>query len=270
MRSVPIFQVDAFSDERFRGNPAAVVMSHDPLDEALMQRIAAENNLAETAFLAPTSVQGCDFRIRWFTPTVEVDLCGHATLASAHALRAHLGWVRERVTFASNSGPLPVQLEDGGGITLDFPASNPVPLDDVPAGLSEALGAAPESVHSDWCWLAVFESADDVLALSPDPAAVAALDTFAVIAAAPGPDGRDAPDFVSRFFAPGAGVPEDPVTGSAHCVSAPFWARRLGRDRLVAEQWSARRGRIELEIRADRVLLSGDAVSVIAGELMLG
>ena len=267
MRTLPFFQIDAFTSERFKGNPAAVVFATDPLDAGLCQRIAQENNLAETAFVTPAAAPGCDYRIRWFTPTVEVDLCGHATLASAHACRKHLGWTRDRVVFESNSGPLPVSFA-GDSITLDFPASPPKPIE-MPAGLAEALGDVPDAVLNAWCWLAVFDSPERVRALKPDMAAIANLETFAVIATAAGPTGAGEPDFVSRFFAPGAGVPEDPVTGSAHCVSGPYWAECLGKPQLTAEQWSDRRGRISLRVDGDRIHLTGHAVTVIEGTLRL-
>ena len=257
---LPIYQVDAFSDEVFRGNPAAVVLLERELPAATMQNIAAENNLSETAFVLP---EGERFRLRWFTPTTEVDLCGHATLATAHVL-FRLGRVSsERVLFATASGELSVS-KSSEGYTLDFPSRPPEPIE-VSADLVEALGKRPMEALLARDLLAVFDREEDVAELAPNLTAVAGLDVFAVIVSAPG---REA-DFVSRFFAPARGVAEDPVTGSAHCTLTPYWARRLGRARLQARQLSRRGGSLVCELKDDRVFITGRAVDYLEGVISL-
>jgi PhzF family phenazine biosynthesis protein len=258
---IPCYQVDAFTRTRFAGNPAAVCPLTRWLPDATLQAIAAENNLAETAFTVP---EGEDFHLRWFTPAVEVDLCGHATLAAAFVLMTEQEPGRAAVRFRSQSGPLAVR-RDGDAYTLDFPARAPVPADS-PAGLAAALGCAPREVLRSRDWLVVLESAAAVAAVRPDFAALTRVEA-AVIVTGPG----DAPgvDFVSRFFAPGLGIPEDPVTGSAHCTLAPYWAGRLGRTQLHARQISRRGGEIRCTLRGDRVDLTGGAVLVRTGEFLL-
>ncbi len=253
---IKLYQVDAFTDEPFAGNPAAVCLLDRPRSDAWMQAVAAEMNLSETAFLLP---QDDAYSLRWFTPAVEVDLCGHATLASAHVLD------RDFVSFATRSGDLPV-TRDADGIHLDFPALAPEPAS-VPAGLAEALGSDSfVSLRSRFDHLCVFASAQDVLDLQPDFGRLHAVDARGVIATAPG--GRH--DFVSRFFAPQAGIHEDPVTGSAHCVLAPYWCQRLGRPALVGYQASARGGAVAVRWEGGhRVILTGRAVTVMQGELTL-
>lgn len=259
---LPLYQVDAFASEVFRGNPAAVVPLERWLDPALMQAIAAENNLAETAFFVRgESVRAEPTAIRWFTPTVEMDLCGHATLASAFVWFERLEAGREAVTFGSRSGPLGVRRE-GERLTLEFPSRPPEPVA-APSGLAEALGRSPREVRAARDLLAVFDSEDEVRALAPDFAKILALGVHAVIVTAPG---RDV-DFVSRFFAPAVGVPEDPVTGSAHCTLTPYWAQRLGRPKLHAHQVSARGGELWLEDRGERVTISGRAVMYLEGTI---
>lgn len=255
---LPIYQVDAFTNRRFGGNPAAVVLLDRWLLDDTLQAIAQENNLSETAFVVP---DGDAFGLRWFTPQVEVDLCGHATLASAHVLLSH-GCARDAtVVFRYQGGTLSVTCE-GDLLAMDFPARPPEPVAPDPA-VAQALGAEPTELHAARDLLAVFERQSDIVALRPDFAAVARLDWFAVIASAPGDDC----DFVSRFFAPGAGIPEDPVTGSAHCTLVPFWAERLDKSRLHARQLSPRGGELFCERRGERVTIAGHAVEYLRGEI---
>ena len=273
---LPLFQVDAFSREAFRGNPAAVVPLATPLPAEVMQAIAAENNLSETAFVVTGGAGGdgdAPFPLRWFTPVAEVDLCGHATLATAWVLFRE-GLARGRsVRFHSASGPLATHRETDAAfrpderLWLDFPARPPQPLADATllGELSGALGAVPLEAHRARDALLVYGDEDALRALRPDMARLAALDLFAVSVTA---RGRDV-DFVSRFFAPAKGVPEDPVTGSAHCTLAPFWAARLGRDRLTARQVSARGGELDLELRGERVAIGGRVAPYLRGEIEL-
>jgi PhzF family phenazine biosynthesis protein len=261
--NLPIFQVDAFTDRLFGGNPAAVMPLEGWLRNDLLQCIAAENNLSETAFLVP---QGEDYALRWFTPTTEVDLCGHATLASAHVLFAELSYPGDRVRFHTRGGVLSVE-RDHGGLSLDFPAYSLAPAA-VDIVVCDALGAtASEVVQVVGAskQMFVFEFEEDVTGLRPDFAALAGAGHQCVIATAPGNDC----DFVSRFFGPSVGVNEDPVTGSAHCALVPYWSARSGKKRLLARQVSARGGRLECELRDDRVIMRGDAVTYLRGEVQL-
>jgi PhzF family phenazine biosynthesis protein len=258
---LPLFQLDAFAERVFTGNPAAVCPLETWLDDALLQAVAAENNLSETAFVVRREPrEGADYEIRWFTPATEVDLCGHATLASAEVVLGTLEPGRERVRFHSRSGPLDVARR-GDLLELDFPARPPQCLEAGLPGLAEALGVAPLEVWQARDVMAVLADEEQVRGLRPDLARVAALPTFAVIVTAAG---REA-DFVSRFFAPAKGVPEDPVTGSAHCTLVPYWARRLGRERLRARQVSARGGELLCELRGDRVALAGRVARYLEG-----
>lgn len=257
---LPLFQVDAFARDPFRGNPAAVVPLEGWLPDRLLQAIAAENNLSETAFFVP---EGEGFRIRWFTPVTEVDLCGHATLASAWVILNELFPEWDRVDFGSQSGPLGVRRE-GEYYLLDFPSRPPRPVP-VPAGLAEALGAEVLEAWQSRDLVAVLTDEAAVGSLRPDFSALARLDAFAVVATAPG----DTCDFVSRFFVPKEGIPEDPVTGSAHSTLIPFWAQRLGRDRMLARQLSVRGGELLCGLQGDRVAIGGTAVKVMEGELIL-
>lgn len=247
----------------FAGNPAAVVPLESWLDDATLQAIAAENNLSETAFLVPDGA-GADYAIRWMTPTTEVDLCGHATLAAAYTL-FHEGAVAEdHVTFSSASGPLVVS-RDGECLTLDFPC-NPTELVATPAGLADALGCDIAETHAARNYLLVpLSDQPRVETLEPDFAAIAGATPHPVIVTAPGAS----VDFVSRFFAPRQGIPEDPVTGSAHCVLAPYWAHRLGKTSLRARQCSTRGGEMLCEVRGDRVHLSGYATLYLKGEIQI-
>jgi PhzF family phenazine biosynthesis protein len=256
--SVPIFQVDAFTSRRFAGNPAAVmILDHFP-EDAILQAIAEENNLAETAFLV---ADGEDFQLRWFTPTVEVPLCGHATLASAAVVMERLSPERKRVVFRSASGPLAVERM-GVGYVMNFPARLSQRVEP-PRALAAALGAPPvEVVADEFNYLVRLASADEVRALAPDLAAIAKLDRTGVIVTAPGDQGYD---FVSRYFAPAKGIPEDPVTGGAHCALAPYWAERLSKTAFRAFQASQRGGEIVCRLIGDRVELEGACVFYLEG-----
>lgn len=257
----PIFQLDAFATQRFEGNPAAVMLlSVYPSDETLLA-LAAENNLAETAFLVR---EGKDWRIRWFTPRVEVPLCGHATLASAAVVMERLEPQRREVVFLSRSGPLTVRRSPAGYV-MDFPARPSLRLDDPPAALAEALGAAPVEVHvNEFNYLALMADVDTLRGLSPDFAALARLDRTGVIVTAAGGQGFD---FTSRYFAPAKGIDEDPVTGGAHCMLAPFWVPRLGKTSFVARQASRRGGTVRCALNGERIMLEGGCVFYLEGEV---
>jgi PhzF family phenazine biosynthesis protein len=262
---IPLYQIDAFADGPFTGNPAAVCPLDAWLPDAVMQAVAAENNLSETAFFVPEGAKGDDYRLRWFTPTTEVDLCGHATLASAFVVFGWLAPWRHSVTFhTEKAGPLTV-ARDGDLLALDFPSRPPEPCA-MSEALVAALGKRPSALFAARDYLAVFDSADDVAALAPDFAAVASLDKFAVIVTAPGHGGVD---FVSRFFAPARGVDEDPVTGSAHCTLIPYWAERLGKSRLAARQLSRRGGALSCVLRGDRVTIAGRAALYMTGTIVI-
>jgi PhzF family phenazine biosynthesis protein len=256
----PIFQIDAFTTRRFAGNPAAVMPMDHFLPDAVMQAIAAENNLAETAFLVP---EGSDYCLRWFTPKVEVPLCGHATLASAAVVMERLEPGRNSVIFYSASGPLTVKRADAGYV-MDFPAR---PSELIPAlpGLAEALGIVPTEVFVNaFNYMALLESAQTLRELAPDMAALARMDRPGVIVTAAG-DGIY--DFISRYFAPAKGIPEDPVTGAAHCMLTPYWAKRLGKTEFRAHQASRRGGEITCRLAGERVELEGTCVFYLEGEV---
>jgi PhzF family phenazine biosynthesis protein len=256
----PLYQVDAFTTRRFAGNPAAVVLLDQYPEDAHLQAIAAENNLSETAFVVPS---GDDFQLRWFTPAVEVPLCGHATLASAAVLMERIHPERSSVVFRSASGALPVRRSKTGYI-LNFPARPSTPIDP-PAALSSALGAAPVEVRlNEFNYLAIFADAAQVRALTPDMAAIARMDRPGVIASASGDAGHD---IVSRYFAPTKGIPEDPVTGAAHCTLAPYWCQKLGKTELRAHQASSRGGDLLCRLAGTRVELEGSCVFYLEGEL---
>jgi len=256
-----IYQVDAFTLGPFSGNPAAVCPLDTWLADDTMQNIAAENNLSETAFIV---AQENGYDLRWFTPLVEVDLCGHATLAAGYVVLNHLRPVLRSVSFETISGKL-IVTRDGDRLSMDFPARAPTPAP-VSEVLSDALGQAPSEVYLSRDILAVYDDEESVRSLSPDQAKLATLDEgLGVIVTAKG----DTVDFVSRFFAPKAGVAEDPVTGSAHCTLVPFWAERLGRSQLVAHQVSARGGELHCELRGDRVIMSGQCVLFLTGSIHL-
>ncbi|WP_369407577.1 PhzF family phenazine biosynthesis protein [Hymenobacter arizonensis] len=262
------FHVDSFAQKPFTGNPAGVCPLQAWLPAELMQQIAAENNLAETAFIVPRAGAPAEYDIRWFTPTVEIDLCGHATLAAAYVLFAHLGFAEPAVVFHSQSGPLHVSREADGRLTLDFPSRPPQVLAPHPTGLTDGLRATPVHVLAARDVLAVFNTEAEVLALKPDFAHIAALEYVGVIATAPG-SAAEGIDFVSRFFAPRVGVPEDPVTGSAHSTLIPYWAEKLGKTELRARQISPRGGDLWCRLRHDRVDISGYAVTYKTGEILV-
>jgi PhzF family phenazine biosynthesis protein len=261
---IPMYQVDAFSGRVFAGNPAAICPLESWLADEQMQAIAAENNLAETAFFVRN---GAGYKLRWFTPAVEIDLCGHATLASASVILNDLTPGEPSVSFETKSGILTV-TRDGDLYSMDFPSRPPGPCEVYP-GMIEALGGKPERVLAARDYFVVYGSEDELRALQPDMSGLMKIDRFAVIATAPGAaSGRDA-DFVSRFFAPAKGVPEDPVTGSAHCSLIPYWSKRLGKATLHAYQVSPRGGELWCEDRGERVTISGKAVRFLEGTIFL-
>jgi PhzF family phenazine biosynthesis protein len=255
---IPIYQVDAFAAEVFAGNPAAVCPLDDWLPDATLQAIAAENNLSETAFLVK---RGMDYGLRWFTPALEVDLCGHATLGSAHVIATHLEPGADVMRFHTRSGLLTV-TRTGDAFTLDFPALA-IKRGPDDADVVTALGAAPVEIWHGMDMMAVFAAEADIRALAPDMAKVARLKARGVIVTAPG----EACDFVSRFFAPQSGIPEDPVTGSAHCLLTPYWAKRLSKTRLSARQISKRGGELTVETKGERVLISGRVAPYLEGRI---
>lgn len=257
---IPILQIDAFATKPFSGNPAAVCPLDEWLDDSLLQAIAAENNLSETAFLVRRDDH---YELRWFTPVSEVDLCGHATLAAAHAIFAGPGRSTNQVQFTTRSGRLSVR-RDGDLLVMDFP-SQPPRACQAPEDLLKGLGAEAENVLCSEDYLVVFRSEEDVRRLEPDLGRFNRLPLRGVIVTSPGTE----VDFVSRFFAPKYGIMEDPVTGSAHCALAPYWSGRLGKKRLRALQVSRRGGEVLCEVRGERVLLSGNAVKVMQGELFI-
>ena len=259
---IPIYQVDAFARGVFTGNPAAVCPLTSWLPDATMQAIAQENNLAETAFFV---TKGDRFHLRWFTPVTEVDLCGHATLAAAWVVFEKLGAGRTEVAFDTLSGELRVKRQ-GELLALDFPARPPEPVKATPP-LLEALGGNPQEVWAARDYMVVYETEDEVRALRPDMGLLMDIDRFAVIVTAPGKPGEHSCDFVSRFFAPAKGVPEDPVTGSAHCTLIPYWAARLNKHRLFARQVSPRGGELLCELIGDRVSIAGRAAPYLEGTI---
>ncbi|HPT16361.1 MAG TPA: PhzF family phenazine biosynthesis protein [Kiritimatiellia bacterium] len=257
---IPMWQVDAFATETFAGNPAAVCLLDDWLDDRTLQAIAAENNLSETAFLVP---RGGEFDLRWFAPTKEVALCGHATLAAAKVLFDLRGWKEATIRFRTRQRGVLTMVKNGEWFEMDFPALPSRPVE-TPAGLSAALGAEPRQVlESTDDWLAVLDDEAAVRELKPDFAALKAFPCRCLVPMARG----DRADFVSRAFAPRYGIPEDPVTGSAHCALAPYWAGVLGKDDLQAFQVSARGGEVRCRVAGDRVKLAGQAVVYLEGTI---
>lgn len=257
---IPMYQVDAFASKVFSGNPAAICPLKKWLPDEQMQAIAAENNLAETAFFVPNQ-NGYD--LRWFTPNVEVDLCGHATLASAYIIFQDLAPAAQAVRFETKSGAL-IVTRDGDLLSMDFPSRPPGEVEAMPQLLA-GLGGNPEKVLAARDYLVVYASEDEVRSLKPNMALLMELDKFAVIVTAPG----KTVDFVSRFFAPIKGVPEDPVTGSAHCTLIPYWSKRLGKKKMHAQQVSPRGGELWCEDRGERVTMSGKAVRFFEGAIHL-
>lgn len=263
MTDLQIFQVAAFTNTSFGGNPAAVVPLDAWIDESLMQKIAAENNLSETAFFVPTGQS--EWHIRWFTPAVEVPLCGHATLASAAVIHARLNHNDWPITFQSASGPLKIDVANDEYV-LDLPTNVSQPID-LPNGFEAALGATVLEAYlgRNDLYMAVLADEATVADLRPDFGALAAVTTHGVIATASG----DNVDFVSRFFAPAIGIDEDPVTGAAHCVLTPYWSEKLGKDVLDARQISSRTGVLKCENQGDRTILRGGAVFFLSGVISI-
>lgn len=256
--NIPYFHVDAFTGTVFAGNPAGVCLLDEWLPDELLQKIAAENNLPETAFLIG---EGAEYQLRWFSPAMEIDLCGHATLASAFVLYLTRSNLPQILSFTTLSGILTVEKQEDL-LVMDFPARKAVACQ-APKELVQGLGATPQAVFKARDFMAVFNNEDQVRALQPDFDQLATLDCLGIIATAPG---REA-DFVSRFFAPAAGIPEDPVTGSSHCTLIPYWAERTGKNFLSASQLSSRGGELFCTLKGDRVLIGGRAVLYIAGEI---
>ncbi len=260
MSEHPFYWIDAFTDHPFGGNPAAVIPLDAWPDDALLQRIANQNGLSETAYFVRTGAARAD--LRWFTPTVEVDLCGHATLAAAHVLFSELGQAESPIFFDTKSGPLSVN-RIGDKLELDFP-SRPASHAAAPKALLAGLGRAPSEVlRSERMWLCAYGTADEVTGAAPDGAVLGTLEPGRIIITAPG---RDC-DFVSRFFAPDAGIAEDPVTGSAHCTLVPYWAARLGKREFHARQVSARGGELWCTLDGDRVRIAGRAALYLRGRI---
>ena len=257
-QEIPLYQVDAFATSVFSGNPAAVCPLETWLPDDLMQSIAMENNLAETAYFV--GAEG-DYELRWFTPEAEMDLCGHATLASAYVISTYLDPGREAMRFDSRSGPLAV-TRSGDLYTLDFPIT-PMAARPASDAVTEALGQAPKELWEGMDIMAVLENEAQIQALDPDSQKVAALNTRGLVVTAPG----DEVDFVSRFFAPCYGVLEDPVTGSTHTALTPYWAEKLGKTRMVARQLSQRGGELTVELAGTRVMIGGGAVPYLVGTI---
>ncbi len=254
-----IFQLAAFTARRFAGNPASVMLFNRFPEDAVLQGLSAENNHAETAFLVP---EGQDYRIRWFTPTVEVPLCGHATLASAAVVMERLSPGRQSVVFHSPSGPLPVR-RDGTRYVMDFPVRTLTPAATPPAGLAQALGVpVKEAIWDGFNFIARLSDAGTVRTLSPDLAAIAKLPYKGVVVTAPGDQGYDC---VSRYFAPAKGIPEDPVTGGAHTALVPYWAKQLGKTEILAFQASPRGGELHCRLAGHRVELAGSCIFYLEG-----
>lgn len=252
------YQIDAFATQAFEGNPAAVCPLERWLDDDLLQAIAEENNLSETAFFVPSEI---GFKLRWFTPVAEIDLCGHATLATAHVIFEILGYSKQVITFETRSGELLVKKK-GKQLEMNFPACPPTPCE-LSETLAKGLGQRPIEVLAADDYIAVFDSEATIHSITPNHALLSQLDLRGVIITAPGVD----VDFVSRFFAPKFGINEDPVTGSSHCELAPYWANKLGKIILKAKQVSKRGGNITCEVKADRVLISGCAITFMEAEI---
>lgn len=264
MPEISIYQVDAFSNKVFSGNPAAVCVLDSAMSDALMQQIAKENNLSETAFIVPNR-KGWD--IRWFTPKLEVPLCGHATLAAAYVIFNELAFYGDEISFQSQSGELVVS-QSGQLLTLNFPTMNYVNCDQIPADLKEGLGLPPTSVFrvdTDPNYYAVYESEEQVLALKPQLTKLENLHPYGVVITALG----DSHDCVSRYFLPSYNIPEDPVTGSIHCALAPYWSTRLNKQKINAAQLSENGGELFCETQGDRVLISGYATKYLEGKIFV-
>lgn len=256
-----IFQVDAFTEKVFSGNPAAIVPLNQWISKDVMQQIAAENNLSETAFFKEKG--DGSFDIRWFTPETEVNLCGHATLASAHVLFKHLGYSKKTIVFHSNGGKLTVEKRDSE-YWMNFPSNPPDPIP-VPKLIPEALGIIPIYTGVNTDLLVLVQDEESVKNMKPDLAILKKMEVRGIIVTAPGSDS----DIVSRFFAPSVGISEDPVTGSAHTVLTPFWAKRLGKNELSARQISQRGGTLRCVLLENRVEIGGYAVTYMSGKISL-
>ncbi|AKD01883.1 PhzF family phenazine biosynthesis protein [Pontibacter korlensis] len=260
MKKIKLYQVDAFTDRVFGGNPAAVCVLDAWLENETMQQIAAENNLAETAFVVP---KGQDYEITWFTPTVEVDLCGHATLAAAHVLFQHTGYASQAIKFHSRRSGLLTVVKNNDALTLDFPVDTLKPAE-TPEAFVTALGKAPQETYKGKTdYLLIYSSQADVENFNPDIALINTVSARGVIVSAPG----DQVDFVSRFFCPQVGISEDPVTGSAHTTLIPYWSERLGKKMMQARQLSKRQGELVCELLGERVKITGKAVTYLQGEI---
>ncbi|TWR26031.1 PhzF family phenazine biosynthesis protein [Mucilaginibacter achroorhodeus] len=258
--TIPIYQADAFTNKLFGGNPAAICPLEEWLPDNVMQKIALENNLAETAFFVKN---GNGYLLRWFTPELEIDLCGHATLATAHILFTELGYAGDAINFDTVKTGTLIVTRDGEKYSMNFPSRPPFAAD-IPEGLINALGGnQPKEVLRSRDYFLVYETEDEITNMIPDHALLAKIDTLGVIVTAQGKD----IDFVSRFFAPAAGVPEDPVTGSAHCNLIPYWANKLGKNSLHAYQVSSRKGELWCELKGDRVIMAGKAVTYLRGSI---
>jgi PhzF family phenazine biosynthesis protein len=261
-KKIPLYQVDAFTDKLFHGNPAAVCITDQWLDDSIMQNIAAENNLAETAFVIPN---GNDYGLRWFTPETEVDLCGHATLAAGFVLFKFYFVAGESIHFHSkNSGILNV-MRNGNFLTLDFPADDIYPVDPTPV-LLKAFNVKPlETWKGKTDYMLVFASQEEIEMMKPDMNLLDKVPARGIIVTAPGKE----TDFVSRFFGPQCGVPEDPVTGSAHTSLTPYWAKKLNKTELTARQLSKRKGNLKCKVNGERIEITGQARLYLAGEILL-
>jgi len=255
---LPLYQIDAFTNRLFSGNPAAVVLLDEWLPDTVLAAIAAENNLAETAFVI---THGEVLPLRWFTPAVEVDLCGHATLAAAHVVLRYLWPQAGSVSFSTRSGVLTVTRDDGL-LSMDFPVrpGKPIPISEA---LNSLVGRTPAEAYLARDLMVVFETEDLIRNFQPDFERINTIEAFALIITAPG----SKTDYVYRFFAPRQGIPEDPVTGSANCTLVPYWASRLGKTGLTAQQLSTRGGEIHCRLRGDRVLIAGHTVEYLRGEI---
>jgi len=258
---IPLYQVDAFTSKTFGGNPAAVCLFEKWPEDSILQNIAAENNLSETAFLIKND-QGYD--IRWFTPTMEIDLCGHATLASAHVLFHHLNYKKEIIHFNTIHHGTLIVSKFNNLLTMEFPASQPKKIK-IPIELIQGLGKAPLEVYATRDIMAVFEKEEDILQLYPDFNKLKELPQLGVIVTSRGNNS----DFVSRFFAPNAGIDEDPVTGSAHTTLIPYWSQKLNMNKLHAFQISKRIGELFCEFKGDKVLISGRAITYLEGKITI-
>jgi len=260
---LPIYQVDAFTNDVFKGNPAAVVPLQEWLPDDVLQNIALENNLSETAFFIP---DGDGFHLRWFTPTTEVDLCGHATLATSWIIYNELGYKKPEINFKSQSGTLIVQ-KNQDKLTLNFPNWETIQSTDIDPIFEKALGRAPLEVHKGKKWVAIYEDPAFIKAVTPDIALLGTIDSQGVIITAQ--SNNDNLDFVSRYFGPQVGIDEDPVTGSAHCVITPIWVKKLSKTKLKAYQASERGGNLDLELQGDRVYITGQAALYMKGKIYI-